>query len=278
MTRAQALNKLSARLPAHEARALLAGVLKEAPAVFFARLREPLPEAAWEKALRLAERRARGEPLQLLLGFTEFFGLPLALAPGVLIPRPETEGLVERALRFLEPRPRPRVLDVGTGSGAIALAIKARRPDARVFASDVSRAALELARKNARQLGLEVAFLHAPLTAGLTGLDLIVSNPPYLPEEDRETAPPELGFEPETALFAGEEGLDVARPLAKEALRALRPGGGLLLELDPRNVFLLAAELPGLGYRDVGVGFDLSGRARYLFGRRPGTASAEAAG
>jgi len=278
LTRAEALKKLSARLPAHEARALLAGVLKEAPALFFARLREPLPEAAWEEALRLAERRARGEPLQLLLGFTEFFGLALRPAPGVLIPRPETEGLVERALHFLAPRPAPRVLDVGTGSGAIALAVKTRRPDARVFASDISAAALELARANARQLGLEVTFIYAPLTAGLTGLDLVVANPPYLPENDRETAPPELGFEPETALFAGEEGLDVARPLAKEALRALRPGGGLLLELDPRNVFLLAAELPGLGYRDVGVGFDLSGRARYLFGRRPGTASAEAAG
>ena len=167
---------------------------------------------------------------------------------------------------------------MGTGTGAIALAIKARRPDARVFASDISAAALELARANARQLGLEVAFLHAPLTAGLTGLDLVVANPPYLPERDRGTAPPELGFEPETALFAGREGLDVARPLAKEALRALRPGGGLLLELDPRNVFLLAAELPGLGYRDAGVGFDLSGRPRYLFGRRPGAAPAEAAG
>ncbi len=278
MTRAEALKKLSARLPAHEARALLAGVLKEAPALFFARLREPLPEATWEKALRLAERRARGEPLQLLLGQTEFFGLALRLSPGVLIPRSETEGLVERALRFLEGRPAPVVLDVGTGTGAIALAIKARRPDARVFASDISTAALELARANARQLGLEVTFIHAPLTAGLTGLDLVVANPPYLPERDRETAPPELGFEPETALFAGEEGLDVARPLAEEALRALRPGGGLLLELDPRNVFLLAAELPGLGYRDVGVGFDLSDRPRYLFGRRPGTASAEAAG
>jgi len=209
-------------------------------------------------------RRAAREPLQLIIGDVDFYDLQLKVKPGVLIPRPETELLVELALELLTGSSSPRVLDVGTGSGAIALAIKKQRPDARVYATDTNPTALQLAVENATALGIEVEFLPAPLTAGLTGLDLIVSNPPYLPQDDAGSAPPELRWEPESALYAGRDGLDVARPLINEARRALKASGGLALELDPRNVFTAASLAREAGFQDVGVKNDLTGRPRYL--------------
>jgi len=214
------------------------------------------------------ERRAGNEPLQLIIGSVEFYGLRLAVRPGVLIPRPETELLVELALRLIEDVTAPRLLDVGTGSGAIALAIKHQRPDAVVYASDVSPAALELARKNAANLELDVDFLAAPLTAGLDGLDLIVSNPPYLPAGDEAAAPPELAWEAREALYAGADGLNVARPLIDEAARALKPGGWLALELDPRNIELAAEYAANQGFTNLASHPDLSGAPRFLSGRR----------
>jgi len=214
------------------------------------------------------ERRAGNVPLQLIIGSVEFFGLRLVVRSGVLIPRPETELLVELALRLVGDVTTPRLLDVGTGSGAIALAIKQRRPDAVVYASDVSPAALELARKNAANLELKVNFLAAPLTAGLDGLDLIVSNPPYLPAGDEAAAPPELAWEAREALYAGADGLNVARPLIDEAARALKPRGWLALELDPRNVETAAEYAAGRGFTDLTIQPDLSGASRFLSGRR----------
>ena len=281
-TRAELLSGLTRRLeeagvaaPEAEARALAQAALGEAPEVFFARLGEPVPEKALARLEAWCSRRATGEPLGLILGEVAFFGLSLRVRPGVFLPRPETEGLVALALERLAKKRAPRVLDVGTGSGAIALALKHARPDAQVFASDPSPEALALARENARRLGLRVTLVPGRLTAGLRGLDLVVANPPYLPERYREEAPPELAYEPEEALYAGEEGLDVARPLVREALVALRPGGALLLELDPTNAGLLARELVGLGYRGVCTLPDLAGRPRYLLAHAP---APEAAG
>ncbi|MCS6867384.1 peptide chain release factor N(5)-glutamine methyltransferase [Thermus sp.] len=231
-------------------------------------LDKPPPPGTEARLEGLLGRRLSGYPLQYLLGEVEFFGLPLRVEEGVLIPRPETEGLVELALALPLP-PTPRILDVGTGTGAIALALKAHLPQAEVYATEVDERALALARENARRLGLGVDFLHAPLTAGMEGLDLLVSNPPYLPEAYRRVAPPELAYENPLALYAGEEGLAVARPLALEGERALRPGGFLLLELAPENVHLLAQELRERGWEEVAVLRDLAGRDRYLRARRP---------
>ncbi len=281
-TRASLLGHLEARLralgvpsPAAEARVFARAALEETPEAFFARLAEPVPEAARGRIEAWLARRERGEPPALILGEAEFMGLPLKVRPGVFLPRPETERLVELALNAIEGKPSPRVLDVGTGSGAIALAIKKARPDARVFASDMSEKALELARENARALGLPVEFLKAPLIAGLSGLDLVVANPPYLPERYRETAPRELSFEPEEALYAGPDGLAVARPLLLEARRALVPGGKVVLELDPTNAALLGRFALELGFREVCTLPDLARRPRYLLARAP---AAELAG
>jgi len=276
MTLRQALKRITARLQEAgflprqaEAEAWqLVGWLGGKGLSLWRRIDTELTAEQQQKLANALERRAGGEPLQLIIGGVEFFGLELAVRPGVLIPRPETELLVELALRLVEGVTAPRLLDVGSGSGAIALAIKKQRPDAVVYASDVSSAALELARKNAAELELEVNFLAAPLTAGLSGLDLIVSNPPYLPAGDAAAAPPELAWEAKEALYAGADGLDVARPLIGEAGRALKPGGWLVLELDPRNIELAAEYAANQSFTILTIHPDLSGAPRFLSGRR----------
>ncbi|RTH19523.1 protein-(glutamine-N5) methyltransferase, release factor-specific [Thermus scotoductus] len=255
-------------LPEKEAWDLLALASRLSRKDLLLRLLEAPPPGTEERARALLEKRLAGYPLQYLLGEVEFFGLPLKVAEGVLIPRPETEGLVELALRLPLPK-APRILDVGTGTGSIALALKAHLPEALVFATDIDERALALAEENAERLGLKVHFLKAPLTGGLRDLDLVVANPPYLPLGYREMAPLELAHENPLALYAGEEGLAVARPLAEEAFEALKPGGFLLLELAPENVQLLAEELKAKGWEDVEVLQDLAGRDRYLRARRP---------
>nr|WP_279231153.1 peptide chain release factor N(5)-glutamine methyltransferase [Thermus altitudinis] len=258
----------TAGLPEGEALDLLALASGLSRKELLLHLSQAPPPGTEEKALTLLERRLAGYPLQYLLGEVEFFGLPLKVAQGVLIPRPETEGLVELALSLPLPH-APRILDVGTGTGAIALALKKHLPEAQVWATDTDPEALALARENAHRLGLQVAFLQAPLTGGLKDLDLLVSNPPYLPEAYRAQAPRELAWESPLALYAGRQGLDVAQPLAQEAWQALKPGGFLLLELAPENVHLLAEELKAKGWVDVEVLRDLAGRDRYLRARRP---------
>lgn len=261
--------ELEARgLPKGEALDLLALASRLSRKDLLLRLLEAPPLGTEERARALLEKRLAGYPLQYLLGEVEFFGLPLKVAEGVLIPRPETEGLVELALRLPLPK-APRILDVGTGTGAIALALKAHLPEALVFATDIDERALALAEENAERLGLKVHFLKAPLTGGLRDLDLVVANPPYLPLGYREVAPLELAHESLLALYAGEEGLAVARPLAEEAFEALKPGGFLLLELAPQNIHLLAEELKAKGWEKVEVLQDLAGRDRYLRARRP---------
>ncbi|WP_425148005.1 peptide chain release factor N(5)-glutamine methyltransferase [Deinococcus sp.] len=212
----------------------------------------------------LVARRLAGEPLQHLLGELEWGGVRLKVTPAALIPRPETEWLLHLALEELRGRPAPAVLDVGTGSGALALALKAARPDALLSASDLSPEALALAQQNAERLKLEVQFIHSDLLLDVPGsFDLIVSNPPYLPDADHASASPELRHDPALALYGGPDGLRLARILMRQAPAHLRPGGITLLELDPRNVALLAAELGAADWK-AEVRPDLSGRARFL--------------
>ena len=248
--------------PRHDAGTIVQRALGLSRLDLLLRPERELSATEWAQVNALALRREGREPLQHLLGEIEWGGLSLKVTPGALIPRPETEVLLDLALRELGEVRAPRVLDVGTGTGALALGVKRARPDAAVWASDLSAEALNLARDNAARLGLDVTFAQGDLHAGLSGpFDLIVSNPPYLPESDRHTAQPEVGFDPDVALYAGPDGLAVARRLAAAAPMLLAPGGALLLELDPRNVHVLACEMAGWSAR---VELDLTGRARFL--------------
>lgn len=180
------------------------------------------------------KRRLAHEPVAYILGSRGFWTLDLQVDARVLIPRPDTERLVELAVKKLEGSPAPVICDVGTGSGAIALALASERPDAQVMATDASSDALEVARANAKALELErVTFLEASLLDGVDGpLDLVVSNPPYILSAVVDTLAPEVkDHEPRMALDGGADGFDVIRPLIVAAAERLRPGGRLMFEI-----------------------------------------------
>ncbi|MGH2773996.1 MAG: peptide chain release factor N(5)-glutamine methyltransferase [Actinomycetota bacterium] len=225
-------------------------------------------------ALELAERRAEGEPLQYVLETAAFRHLELSVGPGVLVPRPETEVLVERALDRLPQG--GMVVDVGTGSGAIALAIKQERPDARVWATDDSTDALRYARVNREQLGLDVEILLGgllePLPGSLRGgFDLVVSNPPYVSEsESHLVAPDVLGHEPDHAVFGGGgDGLSIVTTLVSQALPWLRPEGWLVCEIGHGQSVPVVELFESAGFIDSGVHEDLAGWDRIVEGRKP---------
>ena len=185
-----------------------------------------------EKAFdALCDRRAAREPLQYILGETEFMGLTFHVEPGVLIPRADTEILVEKALAWM--KPGARVLDIGTGSGAIAVSLAKLGRQAQVTAVDVSDRALEIARRNAERNGAAVEFVKSDCFSALKGrkYDMIVSNPPYISEDEMRGLMPEVVREPELALFGGADGLDFYRRISREAPEYLNEGGCLLFEI-----------------------------------------------
>lgn len=222
------------------------------------------------------KRRAAGEPLQYVTGEVAFRHIVVKVRPGVLIPRPETEGLVGEALAEIESLPHPRVADICTGSGCIALAIANEHPGAAVWATDISPAAVEVATQNAERLGLaeRVSVSAGDLLGGLPGelkgsLDAIVSNPPYIPSTDVPTLPAEVaGFEPHLALDGGPDGLDIFRRLLAEGSGWLKPGGVLVVELDERRVADAAGEALQW-YENVRVVPDLAGRDRVVVATSP---------
>lgn len=262
--------------PEVEAMLLLEAVLGVDRATLLLEPARPIGAAEGARLAAALSRREAREPLQLITGTAGFYGLELEVAAGVLIPRPETERLVEIVLTELRRSPpatgAPAVLDVGCGTGAVALAIKAELPEAEVWGCDVSAEAVALARRNAEALALDVSFrrsdllAHPDVAAVAARCAALVSNPPYLPASDRGALPPEVSADPDTALFAGADGLDVALRLKRQAERLL-PGGALLaLELDPRNVHAFAARLTG--WSGVRVEEDLTGRPRFAVARR----------
>jgi release factor glutamine methyltransferase len=216
----------------------------------------------------LVARRASREPLAYILGEWGFRRLTLAVDPRVLIPRPETESVVERCLELLRDVEAPTVLDIGTGSGAIALAIADERPDARVVATEVSASALEVAEENLRRAAVDgrVRLVHGDLLAGERGpFDLVVSNPPYVAADELDGLERELRYEPREALVG--EGDHEA--VARAALDALRPGGAVVLEVADEQAPSVSDLLQSLGYRNVVISDDLAGRERVVDGRRP---------
>jgi release factor glutamine methyltransferase len=255
--------------PEAEAEILLAHLLRTDRADLYAR-RHDLTAEERDLLARLLLVRASGVPLQHLTGDQPFFGLRLRVRPGVFIPRPETEVLVEQALQSLATTGHPIVVDVGVGTGAVALAIKAARREARVLATDASGEAVALARENAADLGLEIEVIEGDLLASLPedlrgSIDLIVSNPPYVTEEEYTKLPAVVRADPVGALIGGTE---VHGRLAEEASRWLKPGGWLAMEIGATQ----AAEVAGLladGYERVEVVPDLAGLDRVVRGRLP---------
>jgi len=262
-----------------EAEELVGRLLGLARAQLYLDRGRAMTDADWERLTGWLRRRAAGEPLQYITGRAAFRGLDLAVSSAVLVPRPETEGLVEAVLDALrEARaawPQPRVLDLGTGSGAIALAIASEWPAAALTATDASEPALEVARGNAAALGLEerVRFLRGdwfdPLGADEV-FEVVVSNPPYIATGEWDELPRDVrAFEPAAALFAGPSGLEALREIVDEAPRYLAAGGLLALELAEARAEEVASWLEGAhDWERVELRDDLAGRPRVLLARR----------
>ncbi len=256
---------------------LLADVLGCSRAELYAYPARSVTPDCLQRFARMVTRRARREPLQYILGYEEFYGLRLRVTPDVLIPRPETEEVVEEALRLLEAVDAPRVLDVGTGSGCIALAIRHERPDATVYACDVSRAALAVAAANAEALQLDVALFQADVLGErlvdrvAEPLDLVVSNPPYIPDGEAPSLSVDVReYEPGIALFAGDDPLRFYRTIADQAPSLLAEGGWLVLETHADYAGGVGTLLEEAGLVEVQVKRDMSGRARIALAQAAG--------
>lgn len=218
----------------------------------------------------LLQRRLRGEPVAYLLGEREFFGLMFKVTPATLIPRPETELLVDLALQRIPTDGQNRVLDLGTGSGAIALAIAHERPDAEVLACDASSDPLDVARENARRLGItNTTFIQSNWFQALAEkrFEIIVSNPPYVAAGDPHLAQGDLRFEPTSALVSGGDGLHDIRQIVIQAKNHLVPGGWLLLEHGYDQAAQVRELLQQAGFSEVFSAHDLSGIERASGGR-----------
>jgi release factor glutamine methyltransferase len=256
-----------AESPRLDAERLLAHALGVTRIELYTELDRPLSSTELAEARALVARRAAHEPLQYVLGEWGFRRLTLTVDRRALIPRPETEIVVERCLALLDDREAPPVLDVGTGSGAIALAIADEHRGARVTGIDASEAALQLARENARRTGLDVELIRHDLFAGLPDgpWALVVSNPPYVDPNDRAALQPEVrDWEPAEALF----GRGATAAVASGAHGVLDAGGALVLEVGDGQAEATAGLLSSLGYLDIRVTPDLAGRDRVVEGRR----------
>jgi release factor glutamine methyltransferase len=281
MTLQQALAEASAHISRRDAEVLLTHILQRDRAWLFLHTGDELAAADAAAFRELVARRAAHEPMQHLTGVQEFFGLPLRVTRDTLIPRPETEHLVEAVLAWAATQPAVqtpglRLLDVGTGSGAIALTLAKHLPQAEIVACDLSPAALEVAGSNARELGLEqrVRFVLSDLLEAFDAelqqgrrFNAVVSNPPYVSTGDAAEMQPEVrDFEPHSALFAGDDGLGVYRRLIPQAHAALTPGGLLAMEIGFGQREALAELLSG--WKDVRFLDDYAGIPRVVLATR----------
>jgi release factor glutamine methyltransferase len=241
---------------------------------FLAHSNDELELAAATHFEVLLERRIEGEPIQYITGACEFYGLQFRVTPDVLIPRPETEHLVECTLELAARFAEPRIVDVGTGSGAIAVALARKMPNARSAAIDVSEAALDLAQENATRNGVgdRIRFLQGDLLAPIAAerVDIVVSNPPYVRTADRESLPVEVrDFEPGMALFAGADGLDIYRRLIPAAFAVLPSGGFIVLEIGCGQHDAVGSLLANTGFVEIKFRPDLQGIPRVALAWRP---------
>ncbi len=233
--------------------------------------REASPAQA-EQFQALCARYLSGEPLQYLLGEWEFFGLPFAVGEGVLIPRPDTETLVETGLSLLRGTVSPAIADLCAGSGCVGIALASQRPDATVYALERSEQAFGYLQTNIGKnhaQGVRALLGDALSPPVLPPLDCVVSNPPYIPRCEMETLQPQVKHEPRMALFGGEDGYDFYRALPALYLPRLKPGGAIAFEVGYNQAEQVSNLLAAAGYIGVGVEHDLGGIARVVYGRKP---------
>ncbi len=270
MTISTLLNAVRAQIPLREARLLLQGVLGIAHAELAAHPERSVAEPEAAHFLALAGRRAAGEPIAYLLGVSEFYGRVFCITPDVLIPRPETELLVDIAIEKLGAR-ACRVLDFGTGSGCLAVSIAKELPQVEVTAVDVSSAALAIAQNNAARHGVTLRSLQSDWYAALAHetFDLIVANPPYIADADTHLSQGDLRYEPRGALASGLEGLDALRIIVAQAPQHLSAGGWLYVEHGYDQAQAVETLLAQAGLVDIDHRTDLAGIQRVAGGRLP---------
>jgi release factor glutamine methyltransferase len=255
-----------------DAETLLLHVIRRNRAALLARWNEVLGAEEAGLYVALINRRLAGEPIQYIFGETEFYGLPFQVTRDVLIPRPETEHLVEKVLELAGQFTQPRIVDVGAGSGAIAVTLAAKLPDAQLTAIDLSAPALAIAEENAKRNGVVLRFLRGDLLSPVARehFEIVVSNPPYVPRADLATLSVEVrDYEPELALFAGDDGLEVYRRLIPAAFEVLAPGGFVALEIGYDQSPAIAAFSSDAGFAQVEFFPDLQGILRVACARRP---------
>jgi release factor glutamine methyltransferase len=271
----QLLRDAASRIDAADATVLLAHALDRPRTWLYAHGDDEVDAATADAFAALLARRESGEPVAYLTGRRGFWRFDLAVTPDTLIPRPETELLVELALARLPPDRVLHVADLGTGSGAIALALARERPRARVVATDASAGALAVARGNADALRIgNVTFRHGDWLVPLAGerFELVASNPPYIAVDDPHLGEGDLRFEPDAALASGSDGLDAIRAIVRDAPAHLVPGGWLLLEHGWEQGIAVRALLQQAGFVDVATERDLEARDRATLGRIPAAA------
>jgi release factor glutamine methyltransferase len=269
MNIAAALNAAHATIPSNEARLLLRQVLGCTVAYLVAHRDDALPAEAALRFLELASRRAAGEPVAYLTGYREFFGRDFAVTPAALIPRPETELLIELAIASLQGISPARILDLGTGSGCIAVTLALELEHAEITAVDVSPDALALARRNAASHGAVIRCLHSDWFESLDDVrcHLIVANPPYIASGDPHLSQGDLRFEPPHALASGADGLAAIRRIVEASPHHLLPGGRLWFEHGYDQAEEVRTLLEEAGYADIQQHRDLAGIVRVSGGR-----------
>ncbi|MDR1956748.1 MAG: peptide chain release factor N(5)-glutamine methyltransferase [Treponema sp.] len=259
--------------PALDAALLLGSVLQTSRARLILAADEPVSEAARQRYTELLKRRLQGECVAWILGYKEFWGLEFTVSPEVLVPRPDTETLVDAALAAIDALPPGEpgaLLDLCTGSGAVAIALKHERPSMAVYASDISPAAVALAQANAARLlpgtmQRGIQCIESDLFDRIPGrFAIITANPPYLPSRMIDTLALEVRKEPRISLDGGADGLELIRRITSQAKTHLIPGGTLLMEADPRQMHAITGILEDHGYRNIRAVPDLSHRLRVI--------------
>ena len=270
MSIAAALQAARQSIPVAEARLLLSHQLGCTPAWLEAHRDDPFNATQLAAFESLITRRAAGEPVAYLCGIREFYGRDFSVSPAVLIPRPETELLVELVLKKAKDVARPCILDLGTGSGCIAITLALELPQAQVSAADVSAAALAIARDNSCRLGASVRLVESDWfsAVGAEQFDVVVANPPYVPANDPHLAQGDLRHEPINALQSGADGLDAIRQILADAHEHLRAGGWLLLEHGYDQAFAVAGLLAVAEFEAIEQHRDLAGIVRVSGGRK----------